>query len=540
MVAVCDRMMLVERLLLCGLQQEWFSMNFLKLSNGSAAPQGWHLSNLSISSLISSLFVLLFLLISGYLTFSPIASITSSSTRALLEYAYHKDLFPLNSSDYIGTTLCIVGLMIAASGGIGGGGILVPLLILVFGFSPKLAIPLSNFTILGSSLTNFIMNLQKRHPDVDRPLVDWDLIMIMEPLTVAGAVCGTFLAKTLPDWILTLMLVVLLALTSHRTLTKGISQYKKETKAKEEEKRSVLSKTIEEDQENDESESLLGSSTQSKEISSAPSEQQKGTLEIDTETGSSSGPSEAMKMMNADTQELNELIEAERHTPMDKALILTVMFVVIIILNLIKGGGAAFPSPIGIECGSNTYWMVTYSIFFWVFGIALWMRSELIKKWKTKKRLRYKYAPGDVEWNERNTLVYPFFCIFAGFCAGMFGIGGGVVKGPLMLEMGVHPMVASATVAVMIMMTAIAATTSFIAFGSLTYDYGWFLFFWGLLATAVGQLGVGYLVEKYKRVSLISLSIGAVVALSTLLMGLQSVLSLLSPPEEQESNKLCS
>jgi uncharacterized membrane protein YfcA len=109
----------------------------------------------------------------------------------------------------------------------------------------------------------------------------------------------------------------------------------------------------------------------------------------------------------------------------------------------------------------------------------------------------------------------------------------------LMLEMNVHPMVASATVAVMIMMTAIAATTSFIAFGSLTYDYGWFLFVWGLLATAVGQLGVGYLVEKYKRVSLISLSIGAVVAISTLLMGLQSVLSLLSPGEE-ESNKLCS
>jgi uncharacterized membrane protein YfcA len=530
---------------LCGLQANCgFDSFSMKLSNGSAAPRGWIsflTSNITSSSIISSLFIVLFLLISGYLTFSPI-SISSSSTRALLEYAYHKDLFPLNSSDYMGTFLCIVGLMIAASGGIGGGGILVPLLILVFGFSPKLAIPLSNFTIFGSSLTNFVMNLQKRHPDVDRPLVDWDLIMIMEPLTVAGAVCGTFLAKTLPDWILTLMLVVLLAFTSHRTLSKGISQYKKETKQKEEEKRSILSKTLEEDEKNDESESLLGSSGQATEVasqsSSLQSDPQKGTMEIDTETGE--GTSEAMKMMNADALELKQLIDAERRTPMDKAIILIIMFAGIIFLNLIKGGGAAFPSPIGIECGSNTYWMVTYSIFFWVFGIALWMRNELIKKWKIKKRLRYKYAPGDVEWNERNTLVYPFFCIFAGFCAGMFGIGGGVVKGPLMLEMGVHPMVASATVAVMIMMTAVAATTSFIAFGSLTFDYGWYLFFWGLVATAVGQLGVGYLVEKYKRMSLISLSIGAVVALSTLLMGLQSILSLISPPEEQESNKLCS
>lgn len=58
-------------------------------------------------------------------------------------------------------------------------------------------------------------------------------------------------------------------------------------------------------------------------------------------------------------------------------------------------------------------------------------------------------------------------CILAGFCAGMFGIGGGVVKGPLMLEMGVHPAVAAATTAVMIFFTAVVATTSFIAFGTM-------------------------------------------------------------------------
>ena len=107
-----------------------------------------------------------------------------SSQRA----AIHKDLFPLDRSDIVGTTLVGMGLMIAASGGVGGGGILVPLLIIVFGFHPKYAIPLSNFTILGSSVTNMILNLPKRHPDAERPLVDWDLILVMEPVTMAGAV----------------------------------------------------------------------------------------------------------------------------------------------------------------------------------------------------------------------------------------------------------------------------------------------------------------------------------------------------------------
>lgn len=100
----------------------------------------------------------------------------------------HKDLFPLDATDIWGTVLVTLGLLVAASGGIGGGGILVPLFILIFEFKPKYAIPLSNFCILGSSITNMALNLAKRHPNVDRPLVDWDLILVMEPLTMAGAV----------------------------------------------------------------------------------------------------------------------------------------------------------------------------------------------------------------------------------------------------------------------------------------------------------------------------------------------------------------
>lgn len=112
--------------------------------------------------------------------------------RLLLEQSVdllpHKALFPLDSSDVWGTIAVTLGMLIAASGGIGGGGILVPLYILMFGFRPKYAVALSNFTIVGSSITNIVLNLPKRHPSADRPLVDWDLILVMEPLTMAGAV----------------------------------------------------------------------------------------------------------------------------------------------------------------------------------------------------------------------------------------------------------------------------------------------------------------------------------------------------------------
>ena len=140
------------------------------------------------------------ILLSGLVLLGAIALEISHSPTILLHWQQqyertleqlvdrHKDLFPLNNSDYVGTFLIGIGLMIAASGGVGGGGILVPLLIIVYEFHPKYAIPLSNFTILGSSITNMVLNIPKRHPDTERPLVDWDLILVMEPLTMAGAV----------------------------------------------------------------------------------------------------------------------------------------------------------------------------------------------------------------------------------------------------------------------------------------------------------------------------------------------------------------
>ena len=67
------------------------------------------------------------------------------------------------------------------------------------------------------------------------------------------------------------------------------------------------------------------------------------------------------------------------------------------------------------------------------------VRQYLVKRWRLQTELNYQYVEGDVEWNPRNTLRYPFFCCFAGFFAGMFGVGGGIVKGPLMLDMGEAP-----------------------------------------------------------------------------------------------------
>jgi uncharacterized membrane protein YfcA len=462
----------------------------------------------------------------------------------------HKDLFPLDNNDWWGTLLVGLGTMIAASGGIGGGAILVPILILVYNFHPKYAIPLSNFTIVGSSITNMVMNLPKRHPDTNRPLVDWDLILVMEPMTMGGAIVGAIAAQILPEWLLIISLVILLAYTTKTTLEKGMQQWNKESEefAKEKlselakakiaeatsETKSLLSSNDDEDDEIDASENAIELKKQPVKTSSnisqvnAP-EFSKGEAFGDFESGNSLiSNSKVNDEALAVKKELDELLEVESKTPWNTAILMTVMVGVVIILNLLKGGGGNFKSPLGVTCGSNAYWFLTFLVFVWVLVISFWARTQLVQKWEKKKRLQYKYVKGDIEWNPKNTLIYPAICFFAGFCAGMFGVGGGIVKGPLMLQMGVHPLVASATVAVMIMFTSVAGTVMFVTFGTLTWDYGIFLFIVGFISTAIGQFGVSYLVQKYKRTSLVSFSIGAVVAISTVLMTVQSVFTILN------------
>lgn len=351
---------------------------------------------------------------------------------------------------------------------------------------------------------------------------------------------GAFLSKILPDWLLVISLVLLLAFTTWKTLEKGIEQYTKESRqhAEERDKLRVM-KDVLKDLEAEEAEAEQTS------LLPKADKDAKGDADgiIDELNILEKNPSgydvDSIGNIN---QELEELLESERNTPMDKVVWVSVLVLVVVILNLVKGGGA-FPSPLGIECGSSGYWFLTALVFVWVLGVSLYMRNVLIKKWQLKKKLRYRYVEGDVEWNPINTLVYPCICFFAGFFAGLFGIGGGIVKGPLMLQMGVHPLVASATCAVMIMFTSVAATTMFVAFGTLTWDYAWFFFILGLGATVVGQFGVSYLVVKYRRVSLVSLSIGAVVALSTVLMALQAVFSLVEASSQGANEKaatLCS
>lgn len=141
---------------------------------------------------------------------------------------HHKPLLPLDTWDYVTFLVGAIGLIVAAAGGIGGGGVLVPLYIIIAGFDAKSAVALSNITILGSAISNVVLAAARRHPSHDKPLIDWSLIMIMEPPVIAGAVIGSLVNKVLPSLVVTICLVLTLSFMAKRTMTKGLKLWKQE------------------------------------------------------------------------------------------------------------------------------------------------------------------------------------------------------------------------------------------------------------------------------------------------------------------------
>lgn len=84
-------------------------------------------------------------------------------------------------------------------------------------------------------------------------------------------------------------------------------------------------------------------------------------------------------------------------------------------------------------------------------GIPNDQRSwHLIKDNEVKNEISYPFVQGDIQWTRKRTLTTCVISLFAGVLASLLGIGGGLVLGPLMLEMKVIPQVSTATSSLMI------------------------------------------------------------------------------------------
>ena len=278
-----------------------------------------------------------------------------------IEDYYPPSLFPLDGRAVIGFMLASFGVVLGSSGGIGGGGIVIPVYIIVSGLSPRAAIPLGSITVLGGSLAGLLTNLQRRHPLADRPIIDWDLILVMEPLVLVGALIGSLLHRVVSEKILMVLLVLLLSAAAHTTLAKAKRMYEAETRYIEHLKAAkwdFLSRVGSWGSANAIPPGNL-SPTKTPTMASIPSPTRTMTFESLGSVGRmDADQKQRILIINPDFVTLrSDLMEQEKATPRSKIMVLLGKFAVLMFLNVSLGGGA-FRSPFGILCGSVAFWVV--------------------------------------------------------------------------------------------------------------------------------------------------------------------------------------
>ena len=114
----------------------------------------------------------------------------------------------------------------------------------------------------------------------------------------------------------------------------------------------------------------------------------------------------------------------------------------------------------------------------------------------------------------------------AGVVAGLVGVGGGMVLGPMMLELGVLPQVSSATTGTMVLLTSSSAAAVFLLGGLIPLDYAGGLALVAAMGGFAGKAGVAMLVKRYRASAFIILLLGGLIATSMLATTAAGILDL--------------
>merc|ERR1719238_935612 len=138
----------------------------------------------------------------------------------------------------------------------------------------------------------------------------------------------------------------------------------------------------------------------------------------------------------------------------------------------------------------------------------------------TSRNVENEEAEGNLAWTPTNMWLYPLMAVVAGFLGGFLGIGGGIIMGPLLLELGMTAEANQATTAMFVFLSSSLATIQFIVLGKTMPQFVFWFATWVVLSTFIGQTGIDYMLRKYQRSSLIILSIAGIIAGSLVMMSM--------------------
>lgn len=349
-----------------------------------------------------------------------------------------------NPMEGLCTILIFMASTLAATAGTGGGGIFVPILVSLSSLKARSAVPLCQCMILCSSLVNLAVFVAQRHPDSPHlPVIDYDCVMLFEPLLFLGVTFGVLVNLMAPQWLLLLVLFATLGVALWRTISKGLRQLRQEQTA-----------------------ALLNLSG---ELSRKPY----------TEAFVELTNRKAWQIVGAVVVWLLMLASSFHGFPPCSGSFATFLTLLAAVLVACAVVAAHFIASTGSDSALER------SPVDWVSG------GELAK-----------------------VLRFPLVAFGAGFLGGLLGLGGGVIVGPVLLEMGMHSEAVQATTAAFVFLSSSIATIQFAVLSQHVWHYALWYSAVTVAATILGQYLCEVYVRRRRQYSYVTLAIAGVLLAS--------------------------
>ncbi|KAK7331812.1 hypothetical protein VNO80_28553 [Phaseolus coccineus] len=388
--------------------------------------------------------------------------------------------------------LCFIASAISSAGGIGGGGLFIPILSIVAGLDLKTASSLSAFMVTGGSIANVMYNMCIRSLKFGgKSLIDYDIALSSEPCMLLGVSLGVICNLVFPEWLITVLFAIFLAWSTSKTCRSGLKFWKAES---DEIKKNGVD------------------------------ELEKGLLENET--------IEERKVLAVGDvyKENNEPKNVEVHVPLlssqGKVRIPWLKLVVLLLIwfsffsvYLLRGNrygqGIIRMEPCGVE-----YWILSSVQIPLAVVFTAWIvfRKENLRDRTLIRELTDMKMPGLTKNRPSNILAFPSMALLAGILGGVFGIGGGMLISPLLLQVGIKPEVTAATCSFMVLFSATMSALQYLMLGMEHVEAALILAIMCFVASLLGLLVVQRAIRKYGRASIIVFSVSIVMFVSNVLM----------------------
>ncbi|XP_075075040.1 sulfite exporter TauE/SafE family protein 3 isoform X2 [Nicotiana tabacum] len=383
----------------------------------------------------------------------------------------------------VGSIIGFFAAALGSAGGVGGGGIFVPMLTLIIGFDPKTSTAISKCMITGAAGATVYYNLKLRHPTMDMSIIDYNLALLFQPMLLLGISIGVVLNVLFAEWMLTVLLIILFIVASTKAFSKGVETWKRETIIKE----------------------------------------------VFNELKSGADGEEVIYKLLPEGPDNRSRVEKKVYKASEMPIIdnvywkdittLIAVWVVILVLHISKNYSST--------C-SVAYWILNLLQVPVAVGAAVYQAVCLYNG----SRVIMSSRDAVIIWKVHQLILCCCCGILAGIVGGLLGLGGGFILGPLLLEQGIPPQVSSATATFVMTFSSSMSVIQYYLLRRFPIPYALYFVAVTTIAAFVGQNVVRKIISIVGRASVIIFVLAFTIFVSALSLGGVGILDTIKKVEE--------